>query len=264
MHFAEPLQGGRFLRRYRRFFMDFMGIDGAEYTAHCPNTGSLLGCQVEGAPVLIQPADNPNRKLRYTWKAIEIDGTWVGVDTSIANGLVAEAITGGVIPSLAGFERMLPEVKYGREGRSRIDLLLSSGGEPEGKGKRALYRGDERVYVEVKNTTLALSGPAGGGAGAESRRAAFPDAVTERGRKHLLELLDVVQQGHRAALVFCVQRDDCADFVPAAHIDPAYTETLKQAVRGGVELYALAARVTASEIALGRALPIDLEAAASV
>lgn len=253
MRFHPPLQQGRFVRRYKRFFMDFLGEDGEYHTAHCPNTGSLQGCLIEGAPVLVQPVDNPRRKLRFGWKAIQIDRTWVGVDTSLANGLVADAIREGGIPALAGYERVVPEVAYGREGSSRIDLLLSRGGQPiqpiQGKGKRPAYGGDERVYVEVKNTTLALS----------PGRAAFPDAVTERGRKHLLELADVVAQGYRAAMVFCVQRDDCELFVPADGIDPQYGHTLREVLAQGVEAYACAMAVTRDGIQLGRSLPLHLD-----
>lgn len=246
MRFEPPLQQGRFLRRYKRFFMDFEGEDGEHYTAHCPNTGSLQGCLIEGAKVLVQPVDNPQRKLRFGWKAIQVGRTWVGVDSSLANGLVKGAIAAGSIPALSGYERVLPEVRYGRDGGSRIDLLLSRGGEPLGKGRRAGYAGDERVYVEVKSTTLALT----------PGRAAFPDAVTERGRKHLLELADVVSQGYRAAMVFCVQRDDCDAFVPADAVDPQYGQTLRQVLAQGVEAYAFAMAVTAHGIRLKRSLTI--------
>ena len=246
MRFEPPLQQGRFLRRYKRFFMDFEGEDGTSYTAHCPNTGSLQGCLEEGAPVLVQSVDNPQRKLRYGWKAIQIGGAWVGVDTSISNRLVADAIAAGHVPQLAGYDRMISEVRYGRDGGSRIDLLLSRGGVAAGRGKRALYEGDERVYVEVKNTTLAL----------QKGCAAFPDAVTERGRKHLLELAAVVEQGHRAAMVFCVQRNDCQRFVVADEIDPAYGESFRQALACGVEAYAFAAPVTADGVELGTPLRI--------
>lgn len=279
MRFEPPLQQGRFVKRYRRFFMDFVGEDGETYTAHCPNTGSLLGCLVEGARVWVQPASNPKRKLRYTWKAIEIGNTLVGVDTSIANGLVGEAIESGGIPELAGYERMLPEVRYGREGSSRIDWLLSRGGERVPGTRRPEYENDQRVYVEVKNTTLALpwtapfSGPkrtaskldAGPMDAALSQApdtspswAAFPDAVTERGLKHLRELRDVVDKGHRAAMVFSVQRGDCQAFTPAAHIDVAYSRELLAAAESGVEIYVRATRLTPEAVTLDQPLRLEL------
>lgn len=253
MRFESPLLHGRFVRRYKRFFADFLVEDGTTLTAHCPNTGSLKGCLLEGAPVAMAHVDNPKRKLKYTWKMIQADASWIGVDTSIANSLVQEAIEASVIPELAGYDRILSEVKYGQEGRSRIDLLLSRGGTVPSAGKRAraLPEGDERVYVEVKNTTLVYDQPNG-------RCAAFPDAVTERGLKHLGELIDVVAAGHRAAMVFSVQRQDCVRFVPADEIDPAYGSRLREAANAGVELYALAATISPEAIALDRLLPIEL------
>lgn len=250
MYFDPPLQQGQFIKRYKRFFVDVRLPDDSVVTAHCPNTGSLMGCLVEGAPVLIQPADNPARKLRYTWKFVTVDGGQVGVDTSIANRLVEEAIAAGTIPALRGYERMTPEVKYGKEGRSRIDILLSRGGqEVPSRAKRKHFTGDERVYVEVKNTTLAMDQDG-------VRAAAFPDAVTERGRKHLEELVHVIGEGHRAAMVFSVQRTDCDFFVPADRIDPAYAETLRSAVDAGVEVYALAPVLDDNSIEL--AVPLEV------
>lgn len=252
MRFDPPLTEGTFLRRYKRFFVDVRLDDGQEVVAHCPNTGSLAGCLQEGARVLVEPAANPERKLRWTWKMVRIGRSWVGVDTGIANRLVADAIGAGALPALSGYERIVPEVKYGAEGRSRIDLLLSRGGEPRKKGtsRAALlsYEGDERVYVEVKNTTLVT--PEG--------RAAFPDAVTERGRKHLGELMQVVAEGQRAAMVFSVQRSDCEAFVPADDIDPAYGRALREAVEAGVEAYALAASIGPRQVRLHRPLAIEL------
>jgi sugar fermentation stimulation protein A len=255
MRFDPPLTRGVLLRRYKRFFVDVRLDDGTEVVAHCPNTGSLLGCLEEGAPVLLEPAKNPERKLRWTWKMVKIGRSWVGVDTSIANQLVADALQRGAIGELGGYERVVPEVKYGREGRSRIDLLLSRGGEAQkrGKGRAALlsYAGDERVYVEVKNTTLVE--PRDG-----RRVAAFPDAVTERGRKHLLELADVVEQGHRAAMVFSIQRSDCEVFAPADAIDPEYGKVLREVMARGVEAYALSARIGPRELRLAKRLDIVL------
>lgn len=250
MRFAELIEG-RFVRRYKRFFVDVELDDGSTVVAHCPNTGTLLGCLEEGAPVLLQPADNPARKLRFTWKAIQLDGGWVGVDTGVAVPLVEEAIAAGLPAELSGYPRCLREVRYGREGRSRIDLLLSRGGTepaPAKKGRaRALPEGDERVYVEVKNTTLVRDGVA-----------AFPDAVTTRGQKHLEELADVVSQGHRAAMVYCVQREDAERFEPATDIDPEYARLLERALAAGVEAYALSAQIGKGGVTLHRVLPFSL------
>jgi sugar fermentation stimulation protein A len=255
MQFDPPLLEGRFVRRYKRFFMDAELPDGRTVTAHCPNTGSLSGCLTQGAAVWLQPAASATRKLAWTWKLIRAGESWVGVDTSIANGLVAEALAAGALPELAGYERVIPEVPYGREGKSRIDLLLSSGGSSAGaSGKRIAVQaapGERRVYVEVKNTTLTTE--AGG-----RTLGAFPDAVTERGKKHLDELIDVVRQGQRAAMVYSVQRSDCVAFTPADAIDPAYGAALREALAAGVEAYALAAEIDPSGVALIRRLPIEI------
>lgn len=249
MRFDPPLVEGRLVRRYKRFLVDVELDDGQMVTAHCTNTGSLRGCLAPGARVMLAPADAPGRKLRWTWKMVRVGRTWVGVDTGLAVPLVGEALAGGLLSELEGYDRILPEVPYGQQGRSRIDLLLSRGGRPvRRKGRRTLFDGDERVYVEVKNTTLALPG----------KRAAFPDAVTERGRKHLDELIAMVGEGHRAAMVFCAQRSDCRGFVPADEIDPAYGRTLRRAVQAGVEAYAIAVATGPKRARPLRRLPLIL------
>ena len=247
MQFSPELVSARFLRRYKRFFVDAQLPNGEVVVAHCPNTGALTGCLVEGAEVLLAPVDNPARSLRYAWKAVHIGKSWVGVDTGLAVPLVEEAIRTGVIHELAGYERMWREVKYGREGTSRIDLLLSRGGklaDTRGK-KRVLPEGDERVYVEVKNTTLV-----------EGKTALFPDAVTERGQKHLEELVHVVNEGQRAAMVYCVQRTDVTSFRAAEAIDPRYAALLQKAIKRGVEVYAIHARADASGVHVGGRLEV--------
>lgn len=258
MRFDPPLTRGTFLRRYKRFFVDVEVPGRGTVVAHCPNTGRLTGLLREGAPVLLKPMDKPGRKLKWTWIMVRGDRGWVGVDTGLAPPLVRDAIAGGVIPQLGGYERVISEVKYGKAAGSRIDLLLSRGGTPQAprKGRpkpapgRQLHEGDERVYVEVKNTTLVEDR-------AEGRIGAFPDAVTERGRKHLEELIWVVNKGWRGAMVFSLQRSDCDAFVPADDIDPAYGKTLRAAVAAGVEAYAVCARrVGAGGVSLTRQIPV--------
>jgi sugar fermentation stimulation protein A len=258
VRFDPPLTRGTFLRRYKRFFVDVEVPGLGTVVAHCPNTGRLTGLLREGAPVLIKAVDKPDRKLKWTWTMVQADRGWVGVDTGIAPALVQEAIVGGVIPELAGYDRVIPEVKYGRDGGSRIDLLLSRGGDPEParKGKprakpgRQMYLGDERVYVEVKNTTLVEDR-------GNDRIGAFPDAPTERGRKHLEELMWVVSNGGRGAMVFSLQRSDCSAFVPADSIDPAYGKIFRRALEVGVEAYAVCPqRVGATGLRLTRTVPV--------
>ncbi len=198
--------------------------------------------------------DAPHRKLKWGWKLVKVGKTWVGVDTGVAVPLVLEAIQGGKIPGLSGYERQVTEVKYGQEGRSRIDILLSRGGQVAEKPalKRAPWEGDERVYVEVKNTTYAYTSEDG------ICTAAFPDAVTQRGLKHLHELMHVVDLGHRAAMVYCAQRSDVTQFAPADDIDPAYGKGLREALAHGVEAYVMKARVGLSQVSLTELLPMVL------
>ena len=232
MKFAQPLMEGRFVKRYKRFFADVELPSGEVVVAHTPNTGSLMGCKEEGAPAWVMFEDNPKRKLKYTWELIQVGSTLVGVHTGRANGLAQEAIEAGVIPQLAGYATCRREVKYGQN--SRIDLLLEDPAKPP-------------CYVEVKNVTLA-----------EGDMALFPDAVTERGRKHLNELMEMVKQGNRAVMLFVVQREDCTRFAPAQKIDPAYTQTLQQAVDAGVEVLAWQAHLSPQEIRLEKPLPVQL------
>lgn len=232
MLFNEPPIVGRFLRRYKRFFADVEMPSGTVLTVHCPNTGSLLGCKEEGARVWLRDSHDPRRKLRYTWQAIEIDGTWINVDTNLPNRVVFEAIAAGRISSLRGYSGAQREVKYGRN--SRIDILLTK-------------KSGERCYVEVKSTTMT-----------EGRVALFPDAVTERGRKHLGELVGMVREGHRAVQLFLISRGDVTRFRSADHIDPKYGEALREAIDAGVEVLAYRTRVGPQAFEIHRKLRADL------
>jgi len=234
MQFAVPLVEGLLVQRYQRFLADVSLTDGRVVTAHCPNTGSMLGCKTPGSRVWLSPADNPARKLQWTWELVEVaPGVTVGVHTGRSNSLVREAIEAGRVPELAGYTRIRPEVKYG-EG-SRIDLLLQAQGRPD-------------CYVEVKNVTAAVEGRIG----------YFPDAVTTRGAKHLREMSAMVAAGHRAVLVFCVQRTDVDGVRPADHIDPDYGQALRHALAAGVEVLALGARLDPHGIELVRRLVVEV------
>jgi sugar fermentation stimulation protein A len=235
MQIDKPTLEGRLLRRYKRFLAD-IEIPGEDepIVAHCPNTGSLLGCVPAGAPCVLRDSQDPKRKLRYTLQTVEVDGTWVNVDTGLPNKLVPEAVAAGLVPTLRGYDRIRTEVKYGKN--SRIDVLLEK-------------EDGARCYVEVKNTTLA-----------RGKRALFPDAVTERGRKHLVELMEMVAEGHRSVMFFCVSRSDVTSFAPADDIDPAYGETLREAVAAGVELEAWSTVVGPTSFELGKRLRVSLEA----
>lgn len=232
MRFPAPLLEGRLLRRYQRFLADVDTAAGI-VTAHCPNTGSMQGCAEPGMRVWLSPATNPARKLAWTWELVEaLPGVVVGMHTGRSNALVREAIEAGRVPELAGYPTIRPEVKYGAG--SRIDLLLTAPGQPD-------------CYVEVKNVTAAVAGRVG----------YFPDAVTTRGTKHLREMSAMVAAGHRAVLVFCVQRGDVDCVRPADHIDPVYGRTLREALAAGVEVIALGATVTLEGIELKRRLAVE-------
>ena len=231
MHLPSPLYSGLLIRRYKRFLADVELIDGTVVTAHCPNSGSMLGCAIPGSPVLLSLSDKPTRKLPFTWELVKIDDMWVGINTSLPNRLVREGIEEGIVAELSGYTSIRPEVKYGKN--SRIDLLLSGSAED--------------CYVEVKNVTLV-----------EKKRAMFPDSVTQRGQKHLTELISMVEQGHRAVNFFVVQRSDGDVVAPADHIDPAYGRLLRSAEEAGVELIAYQALVTPSSLKLTRRLSIEL------
>ncbi|MFQ5508518.1 MAG: DNA/RNA nuclease SfsA [Leptospirillia bacterium] len=231
MEWATPLIEGTLIQRYKRFLADVTLDDGSVITAHCPNTGAMTGCKTPGSRVLLSPADNPARKLKYTWEAVAVGDTWVGINTARPNHIVEEAIAAGEIAELSGYSTIHREVKYG-EG-SRIDLLLEGDSPP--------------CYVEIKNTTLA-DGPL----------ARFPDAVTSRGKKHMEELARMVRQGARAAVVFLVHRDDCDRFSPADDVDPDYGAALRDAARTGVMTLAYRARITHQGTRVHGAVPVKL------
>ncbi len=233
MRFPDPLISARFERREKRFFIYATGANGAELVAHTNNTGRMTGCLHGGATVWLSPAHNPDRKLKWTLEIVETPtGVPVGVNTNAANELVSEAISAGLIPALSGFDEMRREVKYGTR-RSRIDILLT--------------RATEKVWVEVKNVSLVEGG-----------HGRFPDAPSERGRKHLRELMDMVAGGDRAALVFCSQRPDAQTIGPADDVDAQYGKLLREAVQAGVEVYGLGCAVNEHSIAADRLLTLNL------
>ena len=223
MRFKTRLIRGALIQRYKRFLADVRLENGEIVTAHCTNTGSMMGCKEPGSSVYISRSDNLNRKLLYTWELIKTDSTWVGINTLHPNKLVPEAVQSGVIAELSGYLSIRREVKV--SAHTRLDLCLEG---PNGN-----------CFIEVKNVTLAMNGTA-----------AFPDAVSERGTKHLKALMRLKRQGHRAAIVFVIQRGDCSTFRPADEIDSEYGRWLRKAVKAGVEVLPYRAKVTAREIVL--------------
>lgn len=233
MKISPPFEKATLLKRYKRFLADIRLDSGELLTIHCPNTGSMKNCWAPETPCWFSRSNDPKRKLPGTLEVTTTaDGYLTGVNTQRPNKLVREAIENGTIIELQGYDNIRPEVKYGDE-NSRIDLLLTSG--------------EQRCYVEVKNTTLGVG----------NGRVLFPDAVTTRGTKHLRELMGMVQLGHRAVLVFCVQHTGAEIIGPADQIDPVYGATLREAIAAGVEVLAYGCQLTPGQIVIDRKLPFN-------
>ncbi len=230
MKFIDPLQTAIFVRRYKRFLVDVTLPDGTSLTVYCPNTGSMKGCLAPGCEVMLSVSDNPKRKYPHTLEMTRVAGTWIGVNTSKTNHLVREALENNVVKEIGQVDTISPEVTVFPG--SRLDFLLLKGG--------------EKIYVEVKNCTLVEDGIA-----------MFPDAVTVRGTKHLRDLIRLREAGHGAVIFYCVQRVDGYAFMPAAHIDPLYAETLRNAMSRGVQLLVYQAEVSPEGIEVGKSLPIN-------
>ena len=219
-------------RRYKRFLADVTLGTGETVTAHCPNSGRMTGCSLPGRPVYISPQNSPKRKLRYTWEIIDMPCSLVGINTQVPNRLVFQAAQAGIIPELSGYDTLRREVRAGDH--TRFDLALYG-------------EGGKTCFVEIKNTTLV-----------ENDAACFPDAVTTRGKNHLVELRKLVGAGNRAVMFFLVQRMDAARFMPADPIDPAYGKELRKAADAGVELVAYDVHIDLAAIRLRRRLPVIL------
>jgi len=206
----DPLIDGTLIKRYKRFLADIELSDGNMITAHCPNTGSMTQCKTPGSPVKISYNPNPKRKYHYTWQYVKVKGLWCCVNTILANKLAGEAIRNQRLSSLKNYQSIKAEQKYGEN--SRIDFLLEND--------------NERCYVEVKNVTLTD----------DIKTAIFPDAVTLRGQKHLKELMNQIKLGHRAVMMYVVQRQEAEYFDAAREIDPQYAMLLEEAIEAGVEI----------------------------
>ncbi|QGY39321.1 DNA/RNA nuclease SfsA [Pseudodesulfovibrio cashew] len=230
--FPGPCRRAAFVGRYKRFTVEATALDGKDageaLMAHTNNTGSMLGLLRPGQAALLSPAANPNRKLKYTLEALELGGAWVGVNTLTPNRMLHRAWETGAIPELEGYANFRKEAKVGQ---SRLDAHLSGD------------RGE--LWVECKNVTMV-----------EDDVACFPDAVTERGQKHLRELMALAKTGARVALFFLVQRPDGGCFGPADVIDPVYAELFYQALDKGVEAWPYVANVDESGISLGKRLKV--------
>lgn len=236
MRFPSPLRRGRLVQRYKRFFADVRLDDGTLLTAHCPNPGAMLGLGDPGLPVWVSTSDDAKRRLAHTLELVAVDlgrgPCLVGVNTGHPNRLVAEALAVGRIAELAGYPELRREVRYGAA--SRVDFLLAC-------ARRGL------CYVEVKNVHLMRT----------PGHAEFPDCRTERGARHLAELAAMAAAGHRAVMVYLVQRADAETFSIAADLDPAYAAAFAVARRAGVEALAYRCRITPEEIVVDASVPIS-------
>jgi len=233
MKFEHKLIPGHLIKRYKRFLADVRLENGDIVTAHCANSGSMMGLKDEGAPVWLSPATNPKAKLDYRWEMVEIDKNLVGINTFLPNKIAEEAIESGMVKELRGYRNLKREVKYGNN--SRIDIFLSDS-----------IHGAADCYVEIKSVTLSRV----------DKCAEFPDAVTTRGRKHLQELSHMVEKGYRSVMLYLVQREDCEAFGIASDIDPAYAQALQEAQSSGVETICYSCKITPEQIILNKALPI--------
>lgn len=229
----SDLVEGRLLRRYKRFLADVELEDGSVVTAHCPNTGAMTGCAEPGFRVWLSVSESPKRKYPYTWELVETRHGMACIHSARANKLVLEAFRCGLIPGLEDYPDIRTEVKYGQG--SRADLMLEG---PAG-----------RVYVEVKSVTLCEAGGQG----------LFPDAVSERGRKHLLELRGVLAPDTRAVMLYCALHTGVNRVSAAGEIDPRYRDTLAEVVADGVEVMAWGADISPDAVAVTRHLPFSVD-----
>lgn len=235
MKFKPKFTQGLFVKRYKRFLADVLCEDGSTLTIHCPNTGSMRFCQEPNTPCWWSISDNPKRKYPHTLEIVTTQsGHRAGINTSRSNALVAEAIESNRVVELANYQTLKAEMKSPID-NSRIDFLLSD------------HTQDSRpCFVEVKNVTLLE----------HNNQGFFPDAVSERGAKHLRTLTELLDHGYRCVLFFCVQHTGIKSVSPADHIDPTYGRLLREAAAAGVEIIAYTGKVTATEISLTKSLPV--------
>ena len=232
MRFQTELVPARLIRRYKRFLADCQLEDGTEVTAHCANPGSMMGLATPGMKIWLEPNDDPKRKLNYGWRLVDHEnGHFTGVDTALPNRAIKAALMDRQIAPFAGYTTVRPEVKYGEN--SRIDFLLTETGLPD-------------AYVEVKSATLSRT----------DGLVEFPDSVTKRGTKHLGELAQMARDGHRAVLLYLVQRTDCSTFCVAADIDPAYATAFADARAAGLETHVIGTHISPQGVSVAGTIPL--------
>ncbi|MCC7109969.1 MAG: DNA/RNA nuclease SfsA [Deltaproteobacteria bacterium] len=234
--FDKPTATGRLVRRYQRFLVDVLLDEGGDpVVAHTANTGAMTGLVAPGTPVLLTRHDTSTRRIPWELEAVHVDGAWANVNTGAANAFAARAVERGLIPELAGFARFRREVTPSPRSRSRFDLCL----------EETPTDAAARCFVEVKSVTLK-----------EQARALFPDAPTERGRKHLDALARLARAGQRAAMLYVSMRVGCGGFAPARAVDPEYARALSRAARAGVQILAVSCRADPSGLSFAGRLPV--------
>lgn len=227
--YPQPLVQATLIQRYKRFLADVTLDTGQIETVHCANSGAMLGLTTPGACVWLCPKDTPG-KTRFTWEATQVGDHLVGVNTQRPNQWTKLALDSKLLPAVAAYDTWRAEVKYGQN--SRVDFVLRTPGAPD-------------CYLEVKNVHYQ-----------QGTKALFPDSVTARGTKHLHELMTMVDQGHRAVILFMVQRPDCDAVGFAQGIDATYAKTAVLAAQKGVEFYALTCHLNTYGMTFGSLLPI--------
>jgi sugar fermentation stimulation protein A len=219
-----PLLVGTLVSRYKRFFADIELITGEVVTAHCANTGPMQGISTLGSQVYLSAANDPKRKLKYTWEMIDVNNTWVGVNTALPNKIIGSMLDRHLLPELEPYDTFKPEVSYGIE-KSRIDFLLTN------------LTDLTKTYVEIKNTTWH-----------DGNIALFPDTVTTRGQKHLRELIAAIDLNTKSALIYFINRSDCDRFQASEIADPKYAQLLAAAIMAGVKILPYRFHVTPQSV----------------
>ena len=229
MNFENKLISGIFIKRYKRFFVDVQ-IENKLVTAHCPNTGSMLGLLNEGNKVWLTKSDDPNRKLKYTLQIIEDNKSKVGVNTHLTNKIVLNALENNLIKEFSKDIKVKPEVRFGES--TRFDFLIS--------------KKNYKAFIEVKNVTLKR----------KPKIAEFPDAITSRGAKHIHELIKASKKGYKIYIAFIIQREDCDQLSIASDIDPEYSQILSKAIRNKLKVLCYDCKFSSKGIKLNKKIKL--------
>lgn len=232
MKFATELIGGRLVKRYRRFLVDVQLENGEIVTAHCPNSGTMVGCCEEGRPVLLSGTDDEHRRNKYTWEFIKMNNTWVGVNVSVPRKVVVEALTLKTLPLLSSYGDITLDASYGRG--NKVDIMM--------------HGAEQNAFINVYHVAWTEDGIA-----------RFPETPNARARKGIRELMEIARQGHHALAFFFVQRSDCTRFAPAAMVDPEFGRLFREAASAGVEMTAYRAAISKNEISLERRIPVAMD-----